>query len=297
MATIRTEPIIKWQDGQTPQTGTLALGSTFKKEYLELYQNDKILEKNYKEADAVHYDYVLNYAGIEHVPNRAYPIYSQVRFYWGQYGNEKEVPAGSGSFIDQFHAGYWKEVDDIKVGWFVFGNNLKNDHFRYVHATGWHNTVEQVKAWAPVLYAKMQRGLIPIKGTWEHGDNRGFFRRNGDLNNPQTTIFFPNLQNIFFRGVGEKSIGEYEGDAIRNIMGTIEGTKGSYSNAYDWGFGGSSGAFQSFNRYTAVNRYGGGSYYMYNNFLKLDFSTSRVVPTAHENRPVNIRQNILIKFM
>lgn len=94
------------------------------------------------------------------------------------------------------------------------------------------------------------------------------------------TITMPNLFDIetrgyFFRAVdGEnRRVGSVEGDAIRNMTGDFPCSSTTYYN---------NGVFY----YTS---YAKGGYQSTNGFnYKVYFDASRVVPTADENRPVNV---------
>lgn len=89
---------------------------------------------------------------------------------------------------------------------------------------------------------------------------------------------------------GQRRPGSLQGDAIRNIVGTLYGVNGATNRAWPWGFRpGIHGAF-------AVGRAGYNQYNTYNgDYLPSDgsgqaagFDASRVVPTAPENRPKNV---------
>lgn len=70
--------------------------------------------------------------------------------------------------------------------------------------------------------------------------------------------------------------GEYQGDAIRNITGLIDGS--------NWGIYDAQGAFQKYN----VNSTPVGNDMSLNQGDNFNFDASRVVPTASENRPHSI---------
>lgn len=101
----------------------------------------------------------------------------------------------------------------------------------------------------------------------------------------------PNYQGIFLRGYGSQvsahygtvthssaTLGELQGDTIRNITGTV-GVTGPYVTG--------SGAFYS----AGAGLWGGQT--MGTNYTYID--VSRVVPTAVENRPVNKAVRYLMK--
>jgi hypothetical protein len=84
---------------------------------------------------------------------------------------------------------------------------------------------------------------------------------------------------------GERSLGNFQTDAIRNITGNV----GDFGVAIGAG-NGPNGAFQSKNLTTSfIGGSGSGN-------QGADFNASRVVPTAADNRPKNIAVNIFIKI-
>ena len=104
----------------------------------------------------------------------------------------------------------------------------------------------------------------------------------------------PDYRGVFLRGYGSRtsshygtvthqsgSLGELQGDAIRNITGNITSIYGR-QNVSD-------GAFQRTNAYENID-YDRGA-----NMAHYSFDASRVVPTATENRPINIAVKYLIK--
>lgn len=113
------------------------------------------------------------------------------------------------------------------------------------------------------------------------------------VGNNSTTFNIPNLQGQFVRGLttnqstasrdplsATRVLGNVQGDAIRNITGNLGST-------VEWVNG--SGAFRS-----VFERPGlaAGGYGLWDK----DFDASRVVPTAPENRPVNIALLYCIKY-
>ena len=99
----------------------------------------------------------------------------------------------------------------------------------------------------------------------------------------------PDYRGIFLRGLGgnSTSLGELQGDAIRNITGSFMVA----GNGNDHGLGQpQSGAFYQSWR-TSGSEWGnnGTPYYM------TYFDASRVVPVAIENRPVNKAVRYFIK--
>ena len=99
----------------------------------------------------------------------------------------------------------------------------------------------------------------------------------------------PDYRGVFLRGLGgnSTSLGELQGDAIRNITGSFMVA----GNGNDHGLGQpQSGAFyQSWRTSGSEWRNNGTPYYM------TYFDASRVVPVAVENRPVNKAVRYFIK--
>jgi hypothetical protein len=90
---------------------------------------------------------------------------------------------------------------------------------------------------------------------------------------------------------GQRKPGGEQGDAIRNINGTLSGVQGASSKAWDWGFRpGTNGAFTvTVNKeIVRYNKYAGD--YTPPDGVGRDavFDASKVVPTAEENRPKNV---------
>lgn len=107
--------------------------------------------------------------------------------------------------------------------------------------------------------------------------------------------YTPNYNGVFLRGYGSRysshygtvlhqsgSLGELQGDAIRNIVGTV-----GYWND-DQGTT-QSGAFYLIRTGNSAHQPGGG------NQWAIGFDSSRVVPTAEEDRPINVAVRWLIK--
>ena len=102
----------------------------------------------------------------------------------------------------------------------------------------------------------------------------------------------PDYRGVFLRGYGSRTsshygtvthqsgaLGELQGDAIRNITGNVA-TSMSYADGKLFVMGSTLRTF---------NRDGGGP------VNATSFDTSRVVPTANENRPLNVAVRYLIK--
>jgi hypothetical protein len=113
----------------------------------------------------------------------------------------------------------------------------------------------------------------------------------------------PNFQGMFLRGQGSQTLasgkssantvhssgstGEWQGDAIREISGSV-----ANSVVYNSGGRGSGALYQHGNGTGSADA-GSGSHFGGNT---LDFYASRVVPTAAENRPVNYAVYYYIKY-
>ena len=92
----------------------------------------------------------------------------------------------------------------------------------------------------------------------------------------------PDLRGLFLRGHGGNSaaLGIQQGDAIRNITGAFDNVNIKY------------GAFRAGNKVdnTYIGTYHGTT-------MSTWFDASRVVPTAEENRPVNMAVRYLIRAL
>lgn len=116
----------------------------------------------------------------------------------------------------------------------------------------------------------------------------------------------PDLRGEFIRGwaagrsVGGQStrtFGSTEGDAIRNITGSLSGVRGASSEAYNWGFRpGVTGAISVVKDLTPYNVYAGAYNPVGGSGSVADFDASLIVPTAADNRPRNIALLYCIKF-
>ncbi len=107
---------------------------------------------------------------------------------------------------------------------------------------------------------------------------------------------------LFIRGIdksgakidpdGPRSRASLQGDAVRNITGTLYGVNGGYGKAWPWGFrAGSNGAFVVKKGEPPYNPYGGGEYRPEGGSgpaAEFDASQAPNVVTASENRPKNI---------
>lgn len=130
-----------------------------------------------------------------------------------------------------------------------------------------------------------------IGTTWGAGDG-------------STTFNIPDLRGYFLRGVGGNSaaLAAEQGDAIRNIAGhaPFRAYKGAISSNNQTFFNGE-GAIRHIIGEASIGGsegpqgvvYGTGSNWGNEN---LSFDTSRVVPTAVENRPINKAVNYIIVY-
>ena len=116
----------------------------------------------------------------------------------------------------------------------------------------------------------------------------------------RTTFNLPDLRGEFVRGLddgrnvdGGRRLGAVQGDAIRNITGVFDTSKGSWAQQFV-DFAEASGAFDLIKgnkQWTGDPNNGG------NNLpTGFKFDASRVVPTANENRPRNIALLACIKY-
>lgn len=107
-----------------------------------------------------------------------------------------------------------------------------------------------------------------------------------------TTFNLPDLRGQFLRGVGGNSaaLGVEQGDAIRNITGAVSSRSVAGGDMYT----GEDGAIYKdppkFEASTALT----GSTMLSQQRFHID--ASRVVPTAAENRPVNVAVNICVVY-
>lgn len=144
----------------------------------------------------------------------------------------------------------------------------------------------------PLLYSFAKaKNLIVTEAEWEGGMQGLYSEGNGS-----TTFRLPDLRGQFLRGLDMgigvdegRALGSAQGDAIRNITAFHSWT-GVCANPFEDNIP-QNGAFYgepTGTGYTWVK----GPYYG----NKLYFDASRVVPTAEENRPVNIALIAQIKY-
>ena len=95
----------------------------------------------------------------------------------------------------------------------------------------------------------------------------------------------PDYRGVFLRGLGgnSASLGELQGDAIRNITGNFNATDNN-----SWNIN-ANGVF--YGQTIGAGDQGGEA----GEYKKYYFDTSRVVPTAEENRPINKSVRYFIK--
>ena len=151
-------------------------------------------------------------------------------------------------------------IGAILNGYTIFDNCI-------VAFGGEFNRADYPKLWA---YLQANPTLVKTQTQWQteataNGGICGFY----STGNGTTTFRVPNLDKAFLRP-DNRGVGSFQGDAIRNITGTII-TRGSANT---------SGVFSGV-------VYGDGATNNYTG-AKVTFDASRVVPTSTENRPKNI---------
>ena len=112
----------------------------------------------------------------------------------------------------------------------------------------------------------------------------------------------PDYRGVFLRGLGSVTSNHYgivshssadlgilQGDAIRNITGTMGGSASDKAGLWDYG----TGVFYQFNLGRDSVEYSG----RYYNYVSqgMGFDASHVVPVANENRPINKAVRYFIK--
>lgn len=107
----------------------------------------------------------------------------------------------------------------------------------------------------------------------------------------------PDLRGKFVRCVGGNSapLGIEQGDAIRNITASVSSDPSVNGNAAPTiSSGGLSenGAFRAINY---ASKASAGGIYPGTGYYGISFDASRVVPTANENRPINMSMNFIIQ--
>lgn len=109
--------------------------------------------------------------------------------------------------------------------------------------------------------------------------------------NGSTTFNLPDLRDKFIRGLGtvSESLGTAQGDAIRNITGSITETRRQTI------FAEPTGAFNTTNK--SGNQTYDGNLSQSGGKDTFNLDASNVVPTANENRPVNMAMVPFIKYI
>ena len=158
-------------------------------------------------------------------------------------------------------------IGTILNGYTIFPNCI-------VAFGGEFNRADYPKLWA---YLQANPTLVKTQAQWTtestaNGGICGFFSDG----NGTTTFRVPNLDKAFIRP-DSRGVASYQGDAIRNITGSIETTKanGTGLGVFSSSTNGTVGA--------STDTTGSVKFY-----ARAIFDASLVVPTASENRPKNI---------
>ena len=165
-------------------------------------------------------------------------------------------------------------ISEARVGLLDYGYVAKDYHI--VAFGGEFNRADYPKLWA---YLQANPSLVKTQAQWQNeatanGGICGYY----SSGNGTTTFRVPNLDKAFLRP-DSRSIGSYQGDAIREMTG-------SFTTDNGWGFTSASGVFNmptptELKRFDAI----AGSTLVSPYFL---FRASNQVPTSTENRPKNI---------
>lgn len=155
-----------------------------------------------------------------------------------------------------------------RIGLFDYGYEAKPYHI--IAFGGEFNRADY-----PLLWSWIQgKSFLKTETQWQNeasvnGGICGFY----SSGNGTTTFRVPNLNKAFLRP-GSRTVGSFQGDAIRNMAGNFIGViKASL---------GASGVFAETDQGTIVSIGSGGFR------SNMSFDASRVVPTSDENRPINI---------
>ncbi|PLY08406.1 MAG: hypothetical protein C0625_02125 [Arcobacter sp.] len=116
------------------------------------------------------------------------------------------------------------------------------------------------------------------------------------VGNGSSTFNIPDLRGEFIRGLDNgrgvdsgRGVGSFQGDAIRNIIGSF--VMGDSSGRYN--FSSANGVFSTAFSSTGVNNSGNTAFSV---DAGVEFDVSNVVPTASENRPRNVAMMYCIKY-
>lgn len=121
----------------------------------------------------------------------------------------------------------------------------------------------------------------PDEGTWLECNGQAVPE---EMALHERTATTPNYSGMFLRGTGGNAaaLGVEQGDAIRDITGSF---------GYAFAGGGTGGVFG----FTGGTRVGNIMFDVAGQFWQVNFYSSRVVPTANENRPINKAVRYLIR--
>ena len=217
--------------------------------------------------------YPIYFEDIEY-PKNAIVKYTNGNIYASKVANNTELPTNETNWTIYDPSSLDDIISNIQAlpigailnGYTIFPNCI-------VAFGGEFNRADYPKLWA---YLAANPSLVKTQAQWTtestaNGGICGFY----SSGNGTTTFRVPNLDKAFLRP-DNRGTGSYEGDAIRNITGTISNYDGYNASA--------SGAFYNGSKYTAWNVNGATDA----SAADIFFNASRVVPTSTENRPKNI---------
>lgn len=168
--------------------------------------------------------------------------------------------------------------------------------------SGWNETAALVPPGTILMYGGSAGVPAPLGFIFAHGQyvSRAtyavlFSIYGGHYGTTDSSNFkVPDLRGQFVRGMDNnrgidpgRGLGTEQADAIRDIYGFA----GAGAQNYGYQVDGASGAFHLGGAYYGEIGAGGGGGYR-----GIYFNSSRVVPTANENRPKNIAVNFIIKY-
>lgn len=229
-------------------------------------------------------------------------------------GNREDVSSVMNYSDVDFSTGYyWMRIEILE------GSNYREVSYSQLPSSPYSEIAHNATLFPPGLIAPFAGPKDKIPAGWLLCDGSAVSRSQfSNLYNAigvswgtgdnSTTFNLPDLRGMFLRGVSDESgndpdannrvvltdnggntgnnVGSYQGDAIRNITGKINGLDGySYIN------GTTSGAFyvQHDDRYY-------GTHSGDNDNSLVFFDASRVVPTGNDNRPKNVYVTYIIKY-